>query len=183
MLHLLTETQKNKVIREYRIRLAVTICIFIILICLTGLILLVPSYLSAVGRVNIIKNENQQKKNLIASLKKQDYDSKIKKVDNNLVALKKTVNVMLPREAYNKIVSNLPPNVYLSRYSYNLVDENSASISIDGTAADRDTLVLVFNNLRSIPEFTGITIPVSSFTKKTDLGFSFNFNLNTPTKK
>lgn len=183
MLHLLTESQKNKVIKEYRLRLAVIICTFIIFICLTGLALLLPSYLSAIGRVNSIKDINQQKKESIAVLKKNGFEDKIKKVDNGLKALKISIKILTPREAYDKIVGSLPLGVSVDRYTYNLLDDSKASISISGLAGDRDKLMEFQSRLKSNPEFKGIDVPLASFTKKTDLSFSLNFNVVENTNK
>jgi hypothetical protein len=183
MLHLLNEPQKNKVIKEYRMRLVIVICWLIIFISLTGVSLLIPSYLTAIGKVNSIKNENQQKENSIKSLNEQNFKDKIKKVDSSLSALKLSVNILSPREAYYKILNSLPAGVSVDRYTYNLVDSDNASISIDGSAVDRDRLVELQNQMKLNTEFIGINIPITNFAKKKDIAFSLKFNLIKVVKK
>jgi hypothetical protein len=177
MLHLLNESQKNKVIKEYRMRLVVVICWLTVFISLAGIALLLPSYLTAIGKVSYINNDNQQKENSIKNLNAQNFKDKIKKVDSGLIALKTSVNVLSPREAYNKILGSLPAGIYISRYTYNLIDNDSASISIDGSAIDRDRLVDLQNQMKLNTEFVGIDIPITNFAKKKDISFSLKFNL------
>ena len=164
-------------------RLIIVICWLIVFISLAGIALLLPSYLTAIGKVNIIKSENQLKENSIQALKDQNFNDKIKKIDYSLSALKGSVNILSPRETYNKILNSLPIGVSLGRYSYNLIDDNSASISIDGVAGNRDELVELQNRLKFNPEFSGIDIPITNFTKKKDLSFSLKFNLIKVVKK
>lgn len=183
MLHLLTETQKNKVIKEYRMRLVVVICILIALVSLTGVALILPSYLIAVGKVNTIKVGNQSKEESIKILNDQNFKDKLKKIDSSLDALKMSINTLSPREAYNKIINSLPEGVVLNRYTYSLVDDSTAAISIDGVAIDRNNLLDLHNKLKLNPEFIGIDIPITSFTKKKDLNFSLKFNLIKVIKK
>jgi len=183
MLHLLNDQQKIKVIKEYRMRLIVVICWLIVFISLVGITLLLPSYLSAIGKVNSIKNENLQKENSIQVLNSQNFKDKIKKVDFNLSALKISVNILSPIEAYDKILISLPVGVVVDRYTYSLVDNDTASISIDGSAPDREKLIELQNQLKLNPEFSGIDIPITNFAKKIDLSFSLKFNLIKSTKK
>jgi hypothetical protein len=183
MLHVLSESQKKKVIKEYKMRLVIVICWIIVFISLVGLACLLPSYLSAVGRVNIIKSENQIKERSVQVLKDQNFQDKIKLVNSSLEALKTSINILSPKEAYNKILNSLPEGVYIDRYTYGLIDDNSASISISGVAPDRDKLIELQKKINSNPEFTSINIPITSFTRKKDLSFSFNFNLIKSVKK
>ena len=183
MLHLLNEPQRNKVIKEYRMRLIVVVCWLIVFVSLAGVALLLPSYLTAVGKVNSIKNENQQKENSINNLNAQNFKDKIKKVDSSLSALKISVNILSPREAYNKILNSLPVGISINRYTYNLIDNDNASISIDGSAIDRDRLVELQNQMKLNTEFIGINIPITNFAKKKDLAFSLKFNLVKAAKK
>lgn len=183
MLHLLTESQKNKVTKEYRMRLVIVICWVLIFISLAGSALILPTYLIAVGKVNTIRDEIKFKENSIKSLKDQNFQDKIKLVDSNLNALKISVNIISPRETYNKILNSLPSGVYVDRYTYGLIDDNKASISISGVAVDRERLMDLQNKLKLNKEFVGINIPITGFTKKKDLGFSLNFNLINVDKK
>ncbi len=177
MLHLLPDTQKKRVIKEYRMRIAIVIAIFIALISVAGTALLLPTYLSAVGSLNTVKNGNKIKQNSIDGIKGNNLDEKIKNVDYGLQALKISQEIPNPNEVYNTLMDGLQSGVVINRYSYMLVDNKSASISIDGVAGDRDTLVYFQNKLKAHEEFQGIEIPISSFAKKNNINFSIKFNL------
>ena len=164
-------------------RLAIVISFVVVFVSFAGIILLLPSYLGAIGKLNSIKNDNQYKEANIANLKSQNFTDKIKIVDSGLSALKISTNIISPREAYNKIINSIPNGVVVGRYTYNLIDDNSASISIDGTSVDRDKLIDFQNRLRLNPEFSAVDVPLESFAKKKDLSFSLKFNLIKPTKK
>ena len=183
MLHLLTENQKHKVIREYRMRLSIIVCGAIVLSSVTGFILLLPSYLSAIGKVDSIRRNNKEKEDSISNLSAQNFDDKIKNVDSNLAALKMTINIISPRDVYSKITSALPNGVSIIKYSYSLVDTDNAVIDIDGVSKDRESLVTFQNNLKTNPEFSGVEIPLDSFAKKSNLSFTIKFNLIKSTKK
>lgn len=164
-------------------RLIIVICWLIVFVSLIGITLLIPSYFTAIGKFNSIKSDNQQKENSIKSLNEQNFKDKIKKVDSGLSALKLSVNILSPREAYEKILNSLPVGVSVDRYTYNLIDNDNASISIDGSAEDRDKLVELQNQMKLNKEFTGINIPITNFAKKKDLVFSLKFNLIKIVKK
>jgi hypothetical protein len=183
MLHLLTESQKNKVTKEYKMRLVIVVSWMIIFISLTGMALTLPIYLISVSKINHIKNDNQSKENSTKALRDQNFQDKIKQVNSSLGALKMFVGVPSPRNTYLKIVDSLPEGVYIDRYTYGLIDDSSASISISGVAPDRERLLELQNKLKSNSEFSGINIPITGFTKKKDLSFSLNFNLIRVIKK
>ncbi|MEI6042158.1 MAG: hypothetical protein WCQ00_01155 [bacterium] len=183
MLHLLTEQQRDKVLKEYRMRLVTVICGAIVFLSFVGLSLLMPSYLSFRGRVHSVEAGNLAKESSIESIKSQNFQEKIKLVDSNLEALKISIKILSPRESYEKILNSLPSGIILSRYTYSLIDDASASLSVDGVAVDRESLVEFQNKLITNPEFKGIDIPVSNFAKKKDLLFSIKFNLVKPVNK
>ncbi len=164
-------------------RLVIVVCWIVFFISMVGMACLLPSYLYAAGRVNIVKSENQNKEKSLQSLRDQNFQDKIKLVNSSLEALKNSINILSPKEAYNKILNSLPDGAYIDRYTYGLIDDNSASISISGVAPDRDKLIELQKKINSNPEFTSINIPITSFTRKKDLSFSFNFNLIKPIKK
>ena len=120
MLHLLTESQKNKVTKEYKMRLVIVVSWMIIFISLTGMALTLPIYLISVSKINHIKNDNQSKENSTKALRDQNFQDKIKQVNSSLGALKMFVGVPSPRNTYLKIVDSLPEGVYIDRYTYGI---------------------------------------------------------------
>ena len=183
MLNLLTDAQRHKVLKEYRMRLAIVICGAVVFVCLSGTVLLLPNYLTAMNKVNSVKTNNDYKKQTISSLNAQNLKGTIKLVDSNLQALKISINIISPREVYEKIQASIPEGVLIDRYTYNLIDDNTASISLSGTSVDRNKLIDFQNKLKLNPEFTGIGVPLDSFSKKSNLSFSINFNLIKVIKK
>lgn len=177
MLHLLPDTQKKRVLKEYRMRIVAVVFILITLLSIAGVVLLLPSYLSAVGSLNLVKNGNKIKQSSIESLKGSNFDDKLKNVDYGVKALKITQQIPGSIETYNNLNEDAPAGVVINKYFYTLTDDKNASVGIDGIAQDRETLIAFQNKLKEHKEFQGIEIPISSFTKKKDINFSIKFNL------
>jgi hypothetical protein len=74
------------------------------------------------------------------------------------------------------IVSLTGSSITLSDISYQIQTATSASITLQGRAADRQSLLSFTQTLETNGHFQNVDLPVSSFAKDTDIDFSISLN-------
>lgn len=104
------------------------------------------------------------------SLKKQvDYNNNIITDYNNLYASNPQWSSILVR--FSKLV---PSGVNLSTFAANT---QTGLINISGTAATRDEVLQLHDNIQNSSDFTGIDLPFDNLQKPTKVDFHYTFNL------
>ena len=68
--------------------------------------------------------------------------------------------------------------IHLTTFSYIVPEKaKTATIEISGTADNRETLLAFAEELRKIPGFSAVTVPIGSFIKDTDVTFNVTATL------
>jgi hypothetical protein len=159
MLHLLPQYQKDKVIKEYRLRLTVVIIGTLFFIALVSVILTLPTYM-------VLQN---QKTTLI--LQKESLSQLINiggaTSTNNNLDMWKAVDALLPETGgfipSTYIDAVLPKQIGISIEGYSFVRTDKGqpvSASINGVAKSREGLAEYVKVLNT--KFGGVKLPLAS---------------------
>lgn len=181
MLNLLTKPEKKKIIREYRVRFWVVAFALALAGEVISLILLIPPYLSAQSRLNLLDSQSMglQVKNITAE-------------SSRLGAVVRQTNMYL--NAFNS--SSTPIGV--ARFIQSIVDTKGGSVRfkslfykpgggkqrilISGNANSRQSLLDFAKNIKSLPGVVSVDLPVSNFAQSKDINFSVDILVD-PQKK
>lgn len=174
MLNLLSTTEKKKVLVEYRLRLAVASVFAVGSLVTTSVILFAPAYLLAISK-------NTAAETQLAALEKKYGDSKqekeigaqIRDINTKILLLLGTDTSarMLPTEIISKILNTKKTEIKIIAITYD-ANTSQERVVLTGTAKDRDSLADFIAELKKDTAFTGVTLPISSYVKSTNIDFS-----------
>lgn len=173
MLELLPNKQKNAVKREYRFRLLAILLLLLAFVGILSLVSVSPSYFLSVEKEKIVKKEFDQiiKSNKTIADDKQ-FRSDIEKT-KEMISLLKPSNKHIPAsDLIYKIIGENHSGVRISGFTITPAKGEQYQILLRGNAANRDILKLFVERLRSSRLFEAVDLPISNFTKVSDIDFS-----------
>lgn len=177
MFQLLPEQQKELLSREYyrrRMRAGLVLGTGVLLV---GCISLAPKvYVAYSKKAAIQVEENKQQ---------VSYDTKagayqeIQRVKNLIDVVEKN-SASSSSQIIRAIVAARPNGVRLSGFTV-AYGKEGGNVQVQGTAATREMLRTFIRNLDESGVFTKAVVPVSNFAQETDLVFTFQLHINSPT--
>jgi hypothetical protein len=175
MLHLLPQYQKDKVIKEYRLRLTVVIIGMLLFLTLVFIILTLPTYMVLQNQKGILISQKD-------SLSQVINVGGVASEDNNL-DIWKAVDALIPvaggfvPSAYVDVVTPQQVGVTIDGYVFiQTVPGQPVSVSISGTAKTREGLAEYVKVLNA--KFGGVKLPLASLAKQADIPFDFKFQID-----
>jgi hypothetical protein len=187
MIHytLLPEENIKTLKRDYRIRIFITLMIFIASGITIGILSLLPSYIVSYTL----------EKNLINKVQNIQKDRAADGIDNVISELKKSytfVGALRTDKSKISFTSNIetilalkPKNVSLTSFeiaSSSKVDGIS-DIVVQGIASTRESLLSFKKSIESNPVISKVELPISDLTKNKDLPFAMRFVITKPDEK
>lgn len=178
MLHLLPKNHKKLVHAEYRKRLGVVIGASVAIICILGIIFLLPSYFISNVRYQDIKTKEATIQTSIASYQTGADGETIKKISDGLIALKPLGSTTTASEAFKRFLFDIGnQSIKVSFIDYVLNSDNSVTLDVAANAATRDDLQTFIDVLKNDKYFSGVSLPLSDFVKDKDLDFSLKIKV------
>ncbi len=178
LINILPSDEKKLIRKEYRLRLSSICLFFLATLFVIATFLLVPLYVSSQYKLDALtKNLNSlDKNNIDTSL--ADYKKLVLDVNSTLAILEKgQTSRSAPADMIERIVVSRPKGIRFSQIVYTVVSPEVSTLRINGTASDRASLRALETTLESDPQVKKVILPVSSFTKRTDIGFNIILNL------
>jgi Tfp pilus assembly protein PilN len=177
MINLLPTSEKKKLLKEYRIRLAVTILWGILLLQVLAFAALVPSYQRISSSTNILESQLAEKKS--TQLPGGDeVQNKINTIKKEIALLKPTVTSVdiPPTEVIALILNMKPSGIVVSSVAYGRAG-TSALIQLSGIADSREDLFTFQRLLSQDPRMSDIRYAQSFITKKAPIDFQLSVTI------
>ncbi len=172
MLYLLTQEQKKKILREYRMRLGVVALVSLSAVGVIGLVSILPSKVIVSARENILSlqktNVEGQSTTNVDELSKKIAN--ISNIASFLAPLSQSVSAV---DLFSRLEGEAGRDTIIKQFQINHFDEN-LSIQISGTSKNRETLVKFINTLKQDPALSGAIFPYNSLAKQDNLEFNLN---------
>ncbi len=184
MVNLLTIFEKKRILKEYRIRLAIVSLLTTSLLLTISIILLVPSYILSSRKHSTVFKQLSLEKKKITTLAEGKDPIKITKDINNKLDILKKANTTLPDPYYVivTIIKHKPKGIFIKSILYDK-NENEEKITISGISENRETLLIFLRSMESESRFFGVELPISSFVKGENINFSMRITIKGNTKK
>lgn len=175
MLHLLPQYQKNKVIKEYRMRLGIVFVAVMLFAVLIFMIFTLPVYMSLVSEKNTLESKKSGYQNTINLGSKND--------SGGVTDITKEMEALAPYK------NSIAPNLFIDSLS-----AGSDGIKIDGFALSQakptDPVNVVLSGVAKTREdlsafaqllnarFGGVKLPLSSLVNQANIPFDFRFTMD-----
>jgi len=177
MLYLLSKEQKNKISQEYRVRFLIVAFTLVFVGEIISLILLVPPYLTAETRINLLNEQS-------ASLKAQNVTTETSKLTDVVRQTNTYLNIFNSSSAPTGVVSVIQ-NIISTRGSAILMNSfvykaqnGQQQIIVHGTASSRQALLDFVKKIKIQPGVVSADLPVSDFAKAANIDFSITILVN-----
>lgn len=172
MFNLIPSEQKGTLEKEYKLRRLVVWAFIVIITLVVSLILLTPSYILSRTRVAEVKDQLDESKRIL------DTELQPSELTEQLTEAARNARDLQPfgqkNSAYTllKILEVKPTHIKITSISFENKDPNLASISLAGTALDRESLKSFGRLMENREEFSAVDLPVSNFAKEKDIAFT-----------
>lgn len=183
MTNLLPPSSLRSVTTEYRIRLVATMLFMLAAGLSIALILLIPSYLIASHRKNVVaENLAVLDRDTEASAReKSELEKVLRDADAILAILAGKRELLLPSvRVIERTVSRKTPSIKLQKIFYD-AHENGGTLSLRGIAANRQALVSFADALKRDSGFFDVNLPVSNLVKEREADFTIMLKLSATT--
>jgi len=175
MFKLLTDKTREKVEHEYIIRRVIVMLSGLILVSLIGVIGLLPSYVLSNARLN----EVLERTRIINSLGRGDDEPDLRgwllETNQKLKILSPKLDTDRPSDVIEKIVDQSLKGLRITGFLWTKV-EGGVTLSVNGVAQDRQTLITFENRLNDSGHFSEVTLPISNLAKDKDIDFQIKFS-------
>lgn len=169
MLNLLTPEYKAKIRRVYRTRFLTVLLLSVTLTGFVSIVLLIPSFLSALTREQVSENERNTLEGKLSDKSRPDLNKYIEQVGVRLDVLDEDIP-QKPSVLIERVIEEKNNAVHLTGFIYSDVDKKELTIS--GLADSRDGLVLFKRALEKTELFVSIDLPVSHLAAESDISFT-----------
>ena len=147
----------------------------LVLGCLIGVIGLLPSYVLSNARLN----EVLERTRIINSLGRGDDEPDLRgwllETNQKLRILSPKLDTDRPSDVIEKIVDQSLKGLRITGFLWTKV-EGGITLSVNGVAQDRQTLITFENRLNASKYFSNVTLPISNLAKDKDIDFQIKFS-------
>ncbi|PIP55797.1 MAG: hypothetical protein CO183_00225 [Candidatus Zambryskibacteria bacterium CG_4_9_14_3_um_filter_42_9] len=177
MFKLLTEEERQKVSSVYSTRRAIIIFISLIVVLVVGIIGLLPSYVISNARQNeIIEYEKIMANNSRdTGVDEKALNAWLEDINQKLQILSPALDTDSPSAFIDKILGQKISGITITGFSWIRI-KDEISLSIDGVATDRQSLVMFENNINSSEYFSMVTLPLSNLAKEKNIDFQIKLS-------
>lgn len=176
MLYLLTDEQKKKVLREYRMRLGIVALVSLSLVGVIAVVSMIPAQVMVTTRQNILKLQETS----IGGDSTKGVDELSKKISDisNTASFLAPVSIKIsPSDLFTHLEKEAGETTTIRSFQMIHFDEN-VSVQISGISKNRDTLTKFINILKQDLLFSGASFPYNSLAKQDNLDFTLNLQVN-----
>ncbi len=173
MINVLPQNEKSILHKEYMLRL-VTICLFIFSsFFFAASFLLMPAYVVSKNKITTLEIELQKYNELNPENSENNLASITSEINHNLGLLNKNVvTKKVTEDIFSTIFSAKPTGVKFFNLLYSVTPEGKNTVLINGQALNRGSLRALEDNLRKDPHVESTNLPVSNFSKRSNIDFS-----------
>jgi hypothetical protein len=179
MFHLLPDSDKKILHREYNARVLLVILGFVFLTILVAGILLLPSYVLTRSREQVALARDQD---LSQSSKVQQGQT----VNTTLTNDQTLLTVLAPAtasttESFSAIVQTVATDASsdakIDSFFYSASPQAPVTVTINGMGTSRESLVAFSHRLENEPAFASVVLPVSDLAQDSNIPFSIQIIL------
>ena len=175
MFKLLTDEERQKVAHEYVLRRAIVMLSALLLVLAIGIIGLLPSYILSDAR----ENEVIERTRIIGSVGQRGNEAELQtwleKVNRELQILSPKLDTDRPSILIERVLGQKVSGARLTGFSWTRA-EDEVTLSVNGVALDRQTLIAFENSINSSGYFSEVTLPISNLAQDKNIDFQIKFS-------
>ena len=180
MINLLPNEEKNGIRRERALRAAGLSLFSLFFASLAWLLFLAPSFLASNAKYDILNAQMEEIKRSKVFEVSRDISFSVGDINKKLRSFSPVASDFSPADDLVRPVSEAAgEKIKITAISY-VKSKSSDEADIEGVALDRESLLDYLNELRTLPGFKSVDLPVSGFVKSKNIDFSAKIILGAP---
>lgn len=177
MFNLLPENLRNAVIKEYRLRLTVVVMVFVILIQVSFLVFLFPSWLVSFYKEKDFSTQSDELSKSLSTLDISSTTSFIKSFNNKIGIINNALEYPKFIPILDDILAKKTGSIRISGMYYTVDSMNSGTLTLEGIGDTRESLVSFSDSLETIGYFKKVDLPISNLAKDRNIAFTISINI------
>ena len=170
----LLPTEENRLMhRDYFLRFLAMVGVIFVAASLIGITMLVAPYVAVQSKNMTLHSEIKNMTNTTTAQKLGDLQKTIDISAAKISALMPRTNILFT-DVVGKIVGERPSGVTVNAFSYQVKDEKTVTVTLQGVGNNRNAILQFIQNLQREKDFSDVSVPVSNFAKNTDADFSLS---------
>lgn len=179
MRNLLSQKDKKILHSEYKLRVVITVLMFLFFTILAGGVELIPSYFISESKERSTKEHSDIIKESVAKREKDVSSTVLLETKDKLKLLLFDEKDVSLADLFEKILDNKPSRIKISGiFYYESQTGTKPEILIKGKADVREPLLEFKKLLNKEVKFTEVLLPVSNLASDRDIKFSIKINGN-----
>ena len=176
MRNLLLPKDKKILYREYLLRLAVVVLVFLFFTLIAGIVFLSPSYFISQAKEKVISDQAEITKASIAAREQAASSVVLVEARQKLELL--ATHKAQPRitEIFRAVVLSKPDGIQIIGLLYRERGEPGGEVVVGGVASKREILLSFQKVLEQEPLFETVVLPVSVLAPDQDIEFTITIN-------
>ncbi len=176
MFNVLPDILKEEIKIEYRSRRLIVILLFVLLVQISFLVLLFPSWLISRYKEQEMLGQSNSQKSSITSKNADSIMQTISDTNSGIGAINTTFKYEKVAPLWNEIIAARSKSVSLLQLTYVSTGPSSATLSVRGISATREALVSFVKKLGDSKTFLNVDSPISNLAKDKDIDFTVNLD-------
>lgn len=177
MFNLLPENLRKSIVSEYRLRLVVIVIVFIILIQVSFLVFLFPSWLVSFYKEKEFSLQSDEVNKSLSTLDISSTTSFIKSFNTKLGIINDSLDYPKFVPVMDEVLSKKPTSIRISGIYYSVNSANSSVLTLEGIGDTRESLVSFSESLRSVKNFKKVDLPISNLAKDKNIDFTISVTI------
>lgn len=178
MFNLLPNNLKEKVRSEYHLRLFVVVFVSILLLQISFLIFLSPTWFVSLNKEKEIVLQSEKASTSLTDSKVGTINSQIKSINKKLEIINSTLEYPKAVPVIDDILSRKTNSIKIEEFLYVTSDGKSAKITLKGMSDTRDSLVGFVKDLEESDILSEVDLPISNLTKDKNIDFSLSIKVS-----
>lgn len=173
MFSLLPQNEKHTILKEYNTRRNILIAMFVFALGAISVVALIPAYLLSTVKINEVQNELKRVGGSVAFQESDDLNKILIDTNAKLASLKVSKDQVYVSDLIEKVIAKRDISIRINGIMFKRGAPGAMSvITLTGVAHNRESLSAFVQELKSLPLFTSVDLPVSSFAKDRNAEFS-----------
>lgn len=177
MFNLLPENLRKKIITEYKLRLVIVIILSVIIVQMSFLVFLFPSWLISYYKEKDSSIRNEEINQFLSTLDISSTTSYIRSLNTTLNIVNETLEYPKLVPVLDSILAKRTSNIRFKGINYSVNSSDSAVITLSGIGSTRESLVSFTKSLEQIESFKKVDLPISNLAKDKNIDFSISINI------
>ena len=177
MINLLSPIEKKKILKEYHLRLTIVVMVFVILIQVSFLIFLFPSWLVSFYKEKDFSSQSDELNKSLSTLDISSTTSFIKSFNTKIGIINDSLEYPKFVPILDDVLAKKTGAIRITGMYYTVNSINSGTLTLEGIGDTRESLVSFSDSLKTIGYFKKVDLPISNLAKDKNIDFTISINI------